>query len=68
MKKKGIMISMKNTTLCWSCKCSGKECSWLKDFTPVKGWKAKKFNYTLDDDSIVDSYIVIKCPLYRKEK
>jgi len=25
---------------CWNCERNANECSWLEDFTPVKGWSA----------------------------
>lgn len=68
-------------TLCWECSRSGNECSWLRDFTPVKGWKATRYDYitiykktmknvkrTGKGYCITDSYIVEECPLFVKRK
>lgn len=47
-------------TLCWSCYNCYNGCSWSRNFTPVKGWKAE-YNKTMD------SYNVITCPKYIEE-
>lgn len=48
---------------CWTClNCYG-DCSWSRDFTPVKGWDATP---SIKDDSV--SYKIKKCPEYKSEK
>ena len=45
---------------CWTCtKCYG-DCSWSFDFTPVKGWKAKR---TIKKDGL-KSYKIEYCTEY----
>lgn len=66
------MPKITEETLCWRCgNACIKGCSWSKDFTPVKGWKAKylplrvpkhdgkKFKAT---GGKLPSYRVRKCP------
>ena len=50
-------------TLCWDCKnCTSPDvCPWVRDFTPVPGWKAK-----LNSFREYDSYLVIECPLFKR--
>lgn len=55
------------TTLCWVCAnaTNGALCSWVDTATPVEGWEAKptKIYY---NESIVDSFKVIKCPIFKE--
>ena len=62
MNKHGKNHSGKQT-LCWDCKnCTNPEvCPWVRDYTPVPGWKAKP-NILRD----YDSYLVIECPLFKR--
>lgn len=62
------MLKGKKSTLCWTCQNGyANKCPWMTDFTPVEGWEAEK---TVIRDNIrepIDSYLVIKCPMYVKE-
>jgi len=62
------MLKGKKSTLCWTCQNGyANKCPWMTDFTPVEGWEAEK---TVIMDNIrepIDSYLVIKCPMYVKE-
>lgn len=54
-------------TLCWSCAnaTNSAKCCWVRDFTPVEGWKAIKRKiclYKLPEDT----YQVIECPNFRE--
>lgn len=68
-------------TLCWRCVRSGNTCPWMNNFTPVKGWKATRYDYIVSYNKkmknvkrtgkfycVVDSYIVEECPLFLKRK
>ena len=57
----------KPESLCWQCDNTGGRCPWTKAFQPVEGWKAKPVtikNYA--GTQSIESYCVIKCPLFRK--
>lgn len=47
---------------CW--KCRRVSCLWMKQFQPVCGWIADRFDYVTDDGLIVDSYFVKDCPQF----
>lgn len=53
--------------LCWSCKnTNGNVCSWFsKKSEPVEGWTAKP-TIIRNNEEIVRSYRVIKCPNYEQ--
>ena len=55
-----------NPSLCWDCENCTKPnvCSWVRDFTPVDGWRAKKTR--LGGAYPMDSYLVIECPLFNR--
>lgn len=55
-------------TLCWDCQNACGGCSWSEDFIPVKGWKAKPTKLKGYGDTHTDSFHVIKCPKYIKDK
>lgn len=59
--------SPRKATLCWNCQNACGKCSWSKDFTPVKGWKAKKTKIRFGN-SYDESYHVTKCPEYKKDE
>ena len=48
-------------TLCWDCKKNAGRCSWSKNFTPIKGWKAIPTKIKSDAKE-TDSYDVYECP------
>lgn len=50
-------------TLCWTCQRATGNCPWSMFGKPVKRWKAKPTKI-LNHTGVVDSYLVIKCPLY----
>jgi len=52
-------------TLCWYCQNACGNCSWSKYFQPVNGWLAKpRIIYYSSEDKKIDSFLVIKCPLF----
>lgn len=53
--------------LCWTCKnTNGNVCSWFsKKAKPIEGWTAKA-SIIRNNDEIVHSYRVIKCPKYEQ--
>lgn len=51
----------KDVTICWFCKNSTGNCSWSKNFTPVKNWKAKK-TVLIGNRFLKDSYLISDCP------
>lgn len=57
--------------LCWSCKNAYSNCSWSKNFIPVDNWVATptkiKCRYKNGIVKEMDSYRIIKCPLYERE-
>ena len=63
---------MSNNQLCWDCEKAYGQCSWLKNFKPVKGWVAKpnKIKTCTKDGGFyyIESYLIEKCPLFKKEK
>ena len=62
MAKKGVL----SNSICWSCgRSTDKTCSWAKDFTPVKGWKADRSKRK--SEVYKDSYTVHACPMFRAE-
>lgn len=60
----------KPETICWTCENALGDCSWHTSFTPVDGWDAipTKIKGAFPDSPEIDSYCVLKCPNYRKEK
>lgn len=53
-----------NESKCW--KCRRVSCLWIKQFEPVIGWDADRFDYLMDDGLTVDSYFVKECPQFSK--
>lgn len=61
-------ITLKDT-LCWTCTAPGTgRCSWddSKGNVPVEGWVAEKQVINMQSIGLVDTYLVIECPLYEK--
>lgn len=57
------------TTICWRCaNADTNGCSWAEKFVPVDGWDAIPRTLRIDRGRIVQSYIVVDCPLYRRTK
>ena len=56
-------------SLCWKCnKCYG-DCSWSDlSFTPIEGWKAIKSIGVDDSGHTYDSYTVIGCPEFERDR
>ena len=52
-------------TLCWDCRnCTKPEiCPWVRDYTPVPGWEARKTEIR----TLGESYLVIDCPLFKRD-
>lgn len=61
---------IKKSTLCWDCK--NYNCSWITRGKPVEGWKAKKTRViakeTKGGAGALNSFVVSKCPEYKKNK
>ena len=62
--------SPKKETLCWKCAHSGhgnkSPCPWEREFKPVGGWKAVRYELKVCRKS-VESYMVLDCPMFRRE-
>lgn len=54
--------------LCWKCKRSTNVnmCPWVRNGTPVPGWKATP-TYIKSNDGFEESYAIRECPLFVKE-
>lgn len=50
------------SSICWDCQNAyAHKCSWFRDYTPVKGWTAKKEEYmTINKKHF--TYCVLECP------
>ena len=59
------------TQLCWTCARACGGCSWSHDFTPVKGWTAKKVTMYVDrgdyETHRTETYRITACPLYKDD-
>lgn len=65
-------MSIQSCTKCWECVKAYGGCSWADSFTPVEGWKATK-NTKREwkkgkGVTSVDSYNVMECPEFVKDK
>lgn len=49
---------------CWTCDKYAGGCSWSKNFTPVKGWKAIEVQRKTWDERYKTGYRIIHCPEY----
>lgn len=49
---------------CWTCSKGVRECSWIRDLTPVDGWSAEKVIKREEDGYIRRTYKIKSCPLY----
>lgn len=75
MKEKYQRYDLKST-LCWKCKwATGLEnkCPWASKGQAVKGWKAKRRDMVVANNGaceeyVIESYIVIKCPLFEPDR
>lgn len=57
----------RSTQKCWDCARTGKDCSWLRNFEPIPGWKAKKvpwIAYKGAEKKKETTYAIIDCPLF----
>lgn len=58
-------------TICWRCKNAINGCPWSRNFRPVKDWIAIptkiKSSFIDGRQKLVDSYIVVSCPLFKTE-
>lgn len=54
--------------LCWRCAraTSGLLCPWVRDGSPVDGWRAEP-TYIKSNDNFEHSYAIRECPLFIKE-
>lgn len=69
-KKKNILVvdyTASNFQPCWTCTKACGGCSWSKDFKPVPGWIAEK-RYIPSNGELAETYKIISCPEYIKEK
>lgn len=57
----------KSNSKCWTCTKFYNGCSWSRDFTPVKGWKADAVTIREKGHEDIESYIVKECPEYEKD-
>ena len=66
-KNKGGLIMAEQ--LCWSCSkaCGGSDCPWANKLQPVEGWTAKP-SIVMSNYHQINTYRIIECPLYEKEK
>lgn len=59
-------------TKCWNCKNSTGHCPWSKELKPVEGWTTiptQIYNSTKNSEQYYyPSYIVIDCPMFKKDK
>ena len=58
----------KKTTLCWSCANAAGKCTWSDKLKPVRGWTAEKTKIKCSPVEFVDSYYVIACPRFKKDR
>lgn len=66
-KERDINTYHRKDTKCWTCQNCFGGCSWSRDFIPVDGWKAEK-TFIPSNEQYAESYKVIECPKYRKDK
>lgn len=54
-------------SICWDCKNAVKPhvCPWMDDYTPVKGWTARKMK--VGTPPYCESYLVTACPLFKRD-
>lgn len=57
----------KKSSICWDCANACGRCSWSHNFTPVKGWIVTPTKFNIHENKMINSYIVHKCPLFKKE-
>lgn len=58
-------------SLCWECAKAYGGCDWSKQFTPVKGWQARRNDLSFLTNGKVhttESYEVKACPEFEQEK
>ena len=55
-------------TICWNCANACGGCCWSKSFKPVDGWTATPTKVYQVKDSYIDSYVVYKCPQFKKQR
>lgn len=55
-------------SLCWDCaKAINGGCPWSQKYEAVPGWKAKKTIIKVNDNCSIDSFVVLKCPLFEDD-
>lgn len=66
-RKKRSGFKAKPPTLCWDCaNATSPKCPWADRGEPVPGWDAKPTKIKFSGEK-TDSYLVIKCPLFRRD-
>ena len=61
---------MRKEQLCWDCKnACANSCCWMRDYTPVPGWKAQVVARKKSDQGqyLGKSYFIVKCPNFVKD-
>lgn len=66
-EKYAVDYSNGNFQPCWTCKNACGGCSWSREFKPVEGWTAEP-NYLKSNGVWADTYKIISCPQYEKDK
>lgn len=64
----GSGVFNEKPTICWNCgnACGG--CSWSKGLKEVEGWEATPTRVYQKKGEYQDSYIVHKCPKFKKDE
>lgn len=55
-------------SICWDCANAYGQCAWSRKFEKVEGWVAVKTVIQQNEGDTTDSYCVLWCPKFRKEK
>ena len=55
-------------SLCWDCQNAVAKCSWSINFIPVEGWEAKPIKIKQKKNIFIDSFIVLNCPKFIRDK
>lgn len=62
---------MRKEQLCWDCKnACANSCCWMRDYTPVPGWKAQVVARKKSDQGayLGQSFFIKSCPNFVKDK
>lgn len=64
----GSGVFNEKVTICWNCANACGGCSWSKRLKEVEGWEATPTKVYQKKGEYIDSYIVHKCPLFKKDE